>query len=123
MGYELGLMGDLKRFEEIESLLERRVISDEIDRFLVFAGFDQLGNPVTDYEKSFRSLRKEIRVLDDLYVFDVSEIRVIVSKYDLSTDDQKRVYYNEIELFTYQTSNLLKFVSTLDDILHSELSK
>ena len=123
MGYELDLMGDLERFEEIEDLLDRRVISDEIDRFLVFAGFDQVGNPVTDYEKSFRSLRKEIRVLDDLYVFDVSEIRVNVSKYDLSTDDQKRVYYNEIDLFTYQTSNLLKFVSTLDDILHSELSK
>lgn len=123
MGYELDLMRDLERFEDIENMLERRVISDEIDRFLVFAGFDQVGNPVTEYEKSFRSLRKEIRVFDDLYVFDVSEIRVIVSKYDLSTDDQKRVYYNEIELFTYQTSNLLKFVSTLDDILHSELSK
>lgn len=123
MGYELDLMRDLERFEEIENMLERRVISDEIDRFLVFAGFDQVGNPVTEYEKSFRSLRKEIRVLDALYVFDVSEIRVIVSKYDLSTDDKKRVYYNEIELFTYQTSNLLKFVSTLEDILHSELSK
>lgn len=123
MGYELDLMGDLERFEDIENMLERRVISDEIDRFLVFAGFDQVGNPVTDYEKSFRSLRKEIRVLDDLYVFDVSEIRVNVSKYDLSTEDKKRVYYNEIELFTYQTRNLTKFVSTLDDILHSELSK
>lgn len=100
MGYELDLMRDLERFEDIENMLERRVISDEIDRFLVFAGFDQVGNPVTEYEKSFRSLRKEIRVFDDLYVFDVSEIRVIVSKYDLSTDDQKRVYYNEIELFT-----------------------
>lgn len=123
MGYELDLMRDLERFEDIENMLERRVISDEIDRFLVFAGFDQVGNPVTDYEKSFRSLRKEIRVLDDLYVFDVSEIQVNVSKYDLSTKAQKRVYYNEIELFTYQTRNLLKFVSTLDDILHSELSK
>ena len=33
-------------------------------------------------------------------MFDVSEIRVIVSKYDLSTEDKKRVYYKEIELFT-----------------------
>lgn len=123
MGYELDLMGDLKRFEDVKSLLERRVISDEIDRFLVFAGFDEVGNPVEDYEKSFRSLRKEIRILDDLYVIDVSEIQVNVSKYALSTKALKRVYYNEIELFTHQTSNLLKFVSTLDDILHSELSK
>lgn len=123
MGYELDLMRDLERFEEIEDLLDRRVISDEIDRFLVFAGFDEVGNPVEDYAKSFRSLRKEIRLLDDLYVIDVSEIRVVVSKYDLSTKAQKRVYYNEIELFTHQTRNITKFVSTLEDILNSELSK
>ena len=117
------LQDELDKFRDVEALLERRVISDEIDRFLVFAGFDTLGNPIVEYERTFRSLRKDISVANFVYVVSVSEIRVTVSKYDMATVDMDRVSYNEYELFVHQTSSLNAFVAALDDILYAEFNK